>query len=62
MLTFECLGCGELVETDNEDEYVSEVCDMCQEYGTSYAIDRGDYVEVEYCNCEDFPCCGHGNE
>ena len=58
METFECLSCGELVETDNEDDLVSCICEMCQEFGEGWEIERGD-IDVKYCNCEDYPCCGH---
>ena len=59
MLNYECLGCHEEFETDNEDELVVGLCEMCQDYGVEYAEERGDGVTDYNCNCEDYPCCGH---
>ena len=54
----ECQSCGTEFYTNNEDQIVTEFCDMCGEYGSDYQVDRGDYPEPDYCNHEDYPCCG----
>ena len=58
---FECTACGAEMYSTNEDDHVLELCTMCQEYGSDYATDRGDYPTDDYCicACEDYPCCGH---
>ena len=54
-----CTGCGEEFYSNNEDDYIYGVCTMCQEFGCEYAIDRGNDDFSDYCDCEDYPCCGH---
>ena len=53
----ECRSCGTEFYTNNEDQMVSGLCDMCGEYGSDWETDRG-YPEPDYCNHEDYPCCG----
>ena len=53
----ECRSCGAEFYTNNEDQMVFELCDMCGEYGADWETDRG-YPEPDYCNHEDYPCCG----
>ena len=56
---FECASCGAEMFSTNEDDHVSGFCTMCQEFGCEYETDRGDDAFSDYCDCEDFPCCGH---
>ena len=59
MERFECLSCGEIVETDNEDDLVSQICDMCAEFDGEGFVPFGVIPFVDSCTCEDYPCCGH---
>ena len=55
----ECSSCGGEFYSTNEDDLVSGFCTMCQEFGSDYSTDLGLSEESDYCNCEDYPCCGH---
>ena len=59
MMSYYCEGCGELEYTENEDDLVTGLCVMCQEYGIDHVVDRSDGYTSDYCQCEDYPCCGH---
>ena len=54
---FQCDSCGQEMHSTNEDDHVVGLCDMCGEYGSDCETDRG-YPESDYCNHEDYPCCG----
>jgi len=56
----DCENCGNPLDETNEDEAVLGLCVACMEFGMDWEVERGDGLEVhEYCNCEDYPCCGH---
>jgi hypothetical protein len=51
----ECRSCGFEFYSTNEDDHVFQLCDMCSNYGGNWSVERGNY---DYCNHEDYPCCG----
>ena len=56
-LYVKCQSCGYEWYTDNEDDHVVQLCESCGDYGSDHQIERGEYDG--YCDCEDYPCCGH---
>ena len=55
---FECRSCGSENYSTNEDDLVSGFCTLCQESENDFLVDMGVNLS-DYCNCEDYPCCGH---
>ena len=58
-LSFDCLSCGEMVITDNEDDHVVGLCDCCLDGDYPSPYDPPSQSDYDYtCTCEDRPCCG----
>jgi hypothetical protein len=62
-LSYDCLACGEMVVTDDEDRHVVGLCDCCLDGDYSSPYDPPSQSDYDYtCTCEDAPCCGCNSE
>jgi|APSaa5957512622_1039677.scaffolds.fasta_scaffold32718_1 hypothetical protein len=56
-LSFDCLSCGEMILTNNEDDVIYGVCPHCIDGDYPNTFDLLPRVNDDTCTCEDRPCC-----